>query len=50
MKRILVVRSENKSLCQLEVDVVALFYDDPYQNVDMTPDAEGKSTGDVNDR
>ena len=24
--------------------------DDPYANVDMTPDAEGRTTGDVNDR
>ena len=24
--------------------------DDPYVNVDMTPDASGKTTGDVNDR
>jgi len=24
--------------------------DDPYQNVDMTPDAKGRNTGDVNDR
>jgi len=23
---------------------------DPYQNVDMTPDPDGKTTGDVNDR
>lgn len=52
MKRILGVRKK-KSLCQPEVDVVAYFIecdDDSYANADMTPDASGKTTGDVNDR
>lgn len=35
----------------LVLDIINTRYPfDPYQNVDMTPDAEGRTTGDVNDQ
>lgn len=35
---------------EVESDIELKVEDDPYANVEMTPDASGKTTGDVNDR